>query len=248
MELSWSSFILEIINFLVLVWILKHFFYTPIKKAINQRKQAIKETLDKAQKLHDEAFALQSKYENRLNDWEIEKARKQKEFQESLEEWKSRELANFEKTIEKEKEKINSREMQHIAATIEANTKESMNLAAHFAASFLKYFADTDLERKIIDKVIDDLAHLTDEKLKSLKNDMQEYSEVTVQSAFPILENQKQNLIQIIKKISHSQINIVFSQDKNILAGLNIQLGAIYLQANLRDELKFFAEIEKEHA
>lgn len=248
MELSWSSFILEIINFLVLIWILKHLFYTPIKEAITQRKQAILDALDKAQKLHDEALALQAKYENRLTEWETEKAEKQKEFQQSFEEWKSRELANFEKTIEKEKEKINSREMQRIASTIEANTRESMDVAAHFATRFLKYFADTELERKIIDKVIDDLSHLTDEKLKSLKDNMQGYSEVTVQSTYPISENQKQNLIQIIKKISHSPMNIVFSQDANLISGLNIQLGSLYLQANLRDELKFFTEIEKEHA
>lgn len=248
MELSWSSFILEIINFLVLVWILKHFFYAPIKKAINQRKQTIQDTLDKTQKLREEALELQTKYENRLNDWGIEKAQKQKEFQQVLEELKSRELANFEKNIEKEKEKINSREMQHIASTIESNTRESMNLAAQFAARFLKYFADADLERKIIDKVIDDLSHFTDEKLQSLKNNIQDYSEVTIQSAFPIKETQKQNLINVIKNMTNENINISFMQNTDLLSGLNIQLGSIYLQANLKDELKFFAEIEKEHA
>ena len=38
MELSWPTFFLEIVNFLVLVWILKRFLYKPILQAIEQRK------------------------------------------------------------------------------------------------------------------------------------------------------------------------------------------------------------------
>ena len=38
MTLSWPTFILEIVNFLVLVWILKRFLYQPILQAIEERK------------------------------------------------------------------------------------------------------------------------------------------------------------------------------------------------------------------
>jgi F-type H+-transporting ATPase subunit b len=33
-ELNWTTFVLEILNFLVLVWLLKHFFYQPVKGVI----------------------------------------------------------------------------------------------------------------------------------------------------------------------------------------------------------------------
>jgi len=41
MELNWSTFLLEIINFLILVWILKHFFYKPILDVIAHRRADI---------------------------------------------------------------------------------------------------------------------------------------------------------------------------------------------------------------
>ena len=45
MELSWPTFFLEIINFLVLVWILKRFLYKPVLEAIAHRKAVIDKTL-----------------------------------------------------------------------------------------------------------------------------------------------------------------------------------------------------------
>ena len=66
MELSWSSMLLEMINFLVLVWILKHFFYAPIQQIILKRQTEIQADLDKACQLKKEAGALQKSYENRL--------------------------------------------------------------------------------------------------------------------------------------------------------------------------------------
>ena len=73
MELNWSTFLLEIINFLVLVWILKHFLYKPILDVIARRRAGIEDRLAKAQQLHDEADTLKAEYENRLVDWEHER-------------------------------------------------------------------------------------------------------------------------------------------------------------------------------
>ena len=42
-ELTGQLLLLEIINFLVLVWILKHFLYAPIQKAIVERQQSMSE-------------------------------------------------------------------------------------------------------------------------------------------------------------------------------------------------------------
>lgn len=78
MEFSWSSFILELINFIVLVWILKFFFYRPVQQVILKRKQAVQNDLDKAQTMHDEAQKLQEQYTNRLQIWDIEKEQERK--------------------------------------------------------------------------------------------------------------------------------------------------------------------------
>ena len=73
MQFSWSTFVVEIVNFLILVWVLQRVLYLPVKKSILDRKQKIQASMDAAVQLKSEAQLLQTQYENRLNEWDKEK-------------------------------------------------------------------------------------------------------------------------------------------------------------------------------
>ena len=62
MELNLSTFLLEIVNFLVLVWILKRFLYKPVMGVIERRKVGIEQTLAQAEDKTREATALREQY------------------------------------------------------------------------------------------------------------------------------------------------------------------------------------------
>jgi len=74
MELNWSTFVLEIINFLVLVWILKRFLYKPVLKVIAKRRAAIEKTLTEARDKEKAAEELKTRYEGRVAQWDRERA------------------------------------------------------------------------------------------------------------------------------------------------------------------------------
>ncbi|CEG57754.1 F0F1 ATP synthase subunit delta [Legionella fallonii] len=243
MELSWSTLILEIINFLVLIWILNYFLYAPIQKTIIARKKMVADKLEHAETLRSESQDLQLKYENRLADWQVEKERLQKEFQLKLEQWKSAEVVDFEKKLATEKEALLVREMKKSKELIEKNAREAMLLAGKFSVKFLKNFADEHLEEKIIEKTILDLEDLPVEKIQFLTSQSSQDT-ILIQSAYPINEQQRHILVETIEKLSHKQFKVDFSVTPELLAGLMIQIGSVVLQANLRDELKFFTEIK----
>jgi F-type H+-transporting ATPase subunit b len=41
MKINWFTFIAQIINFLILVWLLRHFLYKPILNAVDEREKKI---------------------------------------------------------------------------------------------------------------------------------------------------------------------------------------------------------------
>jgi F-type H+-transporting ATPase subunit b len=243
MELSWSTLVLEIINFLVLIWILKYFLYTPIQKTIAARKKMVEDNLKHAETLRGEAQNLQLKYENRLADWQLEKERLQKKFQQDLDQWKSAEVVDFEKKLNAEKEALCTREMRKSKEFIEKNAREAMLLAGTFSEKFLKNFADEHLEKKIIEKIILDLRDLPEEKMQLMTSQSLQDT-ILIQSTYTINEKQRQSLVKTIEKLGHKKFKVDFSINPELLAGLIIQIGSVVLQANLRDELKFFTEIE----
>ncbi|HHF0526613.1 TPA: F0F1 ATP synthase subunit delta [Legionella anisa] len=247
MELSWSTFSLELINFLILIWILKHFLYAPIQKTMLERKKLVQEQLEHAEALHKEAKQLQINYENRLTDWQQEKATMQSEWQQAMEQWKSEERFHFEKQLSEEKKQIFSHEMQRVSVIIENNAKEMFLLAGKFAEKLLIPFADAHLEEKIIEKTIAELRHFPVEKWQ-WRNTISKEDTVFIQSAYPIKEHQKQHLLQVIEQLVPKKPTVHFTKNPKLLAGLTLQIGPICLQANLRDELKFFTEIKNELA
>lgn len=106
MELNWSTFLLEIFNFLILVWILKRFLYQPILDAIARRRTAIEDQLEKSEQLHAEANILKERYENRLTDWDKERQKAMEKLMLELEENRRQQLEALKEELAEEEEKI----------------------------------------------------------------------------------------------------------------------------------------------
>jgi len=104
-ELSWSTFVLEIINFLVLVWILKRFFYKPVLEIIARRQAGIEKTRRDAETLHAEAEKLREQFQGRLADWSKERQQAREALAREIEMERSRKLADMQSGLEQEKEK-----------------------------------------------------------------------------------------------------------------------------------------------
>jgi F-type H+-transporting ATPase subunit b len=69
MNFDWTTFVLEVINFLILVWLLKRFLYRPVLDAVARRQSAVTATLADAATMRTEAQRLQTEYEGRQSDW-----------------------------------------------------------------------------------------------------------------------------------------------------------------------------------
>ena len=66
MELDWTTFVLEVLNFLVLVWLLKRFLYRPVLAVIEARRAETANKLDGAEAVRREAQALKDEYTGHL--------------------------------------------------------------------------------------------------------------------------------------------------------------------------------------
>ena len=63
MQIDWWTLGLQTINFLVLVWLLKHFLFRPVRRILDQRREAVAKTLAAASTSRAEAEALRQSLE-----------------------------------------------------------------------------------------------------------------------------------------------------------------------------------------
>lgn len=73
MSVSWWTIALQVINFLVLVWLLHRFLYRPALTVMARRKQIVEEAFDKAENARQAAEAEKDRY--RAREAELDKSR-----------------------------------------------------------------------------------------------------------------------------------------------------------------------------
>jgi F-type H+-transporting ATPase subunit b len=243
-ELSWSTFVLEIINFLALVWILKRFLYKPVLDIIARRRSAIEKTQADAATLMAAAEQLQDQYGGRLTEWERERQEARATLARELDDERARRLADLHITLEQERAKadvVNARRQADALSNIE---QTAMQQGARFAARLLQEASGPELEARLVELVISDLAGLSAERLANMRNNFAaEPESILVHSAFPLADEQRQRLQQALAVVAAAGTPVHFAEDRELMAGVQIAVGAWVLAANLRDELAGFAEL-----
>jgi F-type H+-transporting ATPase subunit b len=151
MELTWSTFLLEVINFLVLVWLLKRFLYRPIQDVIARRRAGIEKSLDEARELRAQAERLQSQYEGRLADWERERQQAREALNRDLETERIRRLQELDATLEQEREKGRVAEQHRLDQTRREYERTALAQGARFASRLLTEAAGPELQDRLID-------------------------------------------------------------------------------------------------
>lgn len=247
MELNWSTFILEIINFLVLVWVLKHYFYRPVLDIIDKRRNEIEQTLNAARKQHEDADILQKQYENRLDDWEREKQKLTESLQQEIQAEREKLLKKINTELADERKKSAVVELRHQAELQQQYQEEAITQGARFASKLLQAVVTPELEKKLFELMIKQLSQLHDDRIETLRQTkLKSLDKIIVQSVFKLNQEQQQQLELLLNKFFDQPIPVEFEQAPALLAGLRISLGAWILRMNLLDELNGFAALSYE--
>lgn len=244
MELSWSTFVLEILNFLVLVWILKRFLYKPVLEVIARRRAGIEKTRTDAETLRADAEKLREQYEGRLADWNRERQQARDALTRELEAERASKIVALRNELTQEREKSRVAAASRQADALRKVEETALVQAAKFATRLLEAAAGAETQARLVELVITGLSQLPDERIAALRNSYGQTPDVIkVVSAFPLAGDQRQRLEETLVAVTALNIPLQFEQDSDLLAGVRITIGAWILGANIRDELRGFTEL-----
>ncbi|MBI5861743.1 MAG: F0F1 ATP synthase subunit delta [Rhodocyclales bacterium] len=243
MEFDGTTFALEIINFLVLVWLLQHFLYKPVTTIIAQRQAGIEKALADAQATRSEADAIKRQYENRAAEWGQEKARASQQMQQEIAAERSRLMTALQASLDEERNKLRAVEQRRAAEQRQRLEAAARAEGGRFAACLLSRLASAELEERIRRLLLDELPQLPEQQMQVLRSAGQA-EEVKITSAYALDEAQRAGLVAALDRLAQKPVACTFEQDPELMAGLRLSLGPWMLRASLLDELKFFAEAD----
>ena len=242
MEVDWTTFALEIINFLILVWILKRFLYHPVLDVIARRRAGIEKEMADARAVEEKAHALEQQFENRLADWEKEREGARARLTDEISREREHLMAGVNAAIEAEREKnrvLDERHRQEVRRTVE---EQALAQGAAFSARILSRLADAGLDGRIVESMVADLQRLTFEQKRTLTAAAAETGmKVRIVTARPLSESSQKSLSGALTEALQRALPEEYAIDESLIGGVRVMVGPWVLHANLSDDLQFFA-------
>jgi F-type H+-transporting ATPase subunit b len=243
MEIDWITISAQIVNFLILVWLLKHFLYQPVIRAMDRREQRIARRLIEAQEREDKAEASAQQY---------------REKSEELEHSRGEVLANAEQEAERQKRQWLEEAREEVAGTrtdwqrqadrekeefLAGLRRRSAQAVQAIAGRALADLADADLEQRIVHKFIEQL-HALDEETRRALADTDE--PVRILSAFALESATRAALTRAIHETLAEGVDVEYAESPELLCGIELTRGGRRLGWNMKAYLDDLADRAEE--
>lgn len=223
MQIDYFTIIAQIINFLILVILLRHFLYQPLLRSMNEREQRISTRLKEAEQKKKEAEKDAELHSKILQD--IEKKRQEMSIK------VENEVLLYQKALMKEaRDRIESNKAEWYEDF--ERQKESMvsDLSLHASEEIcaivrraLQDLADENLEQQMLNNFIKRLEEGDDrdnEKAMDFFRTIKE--QITVESTFEIPEEMRHRIMEIVGNQTGSKPKMTFRIMPELICGVQL--------------------------
>jgi F-type H+-transporting ATPase subunit b len=223
MGIDWFTFVAQIINFMILVFLLRRFLYEPIVRVMNQRKQKIKASLLEAEEKIIQAEQESKKYYDLTEQLEQQKAEILAQAKMEAEQTKTELLREIREEIaQTESQWYQNLEQQkeRFIRDLQQRTSQEVYKLLNITLTDL---ANVQLEEQIIEVFLERLKTLDIATKNHLIKALQESSEtIIIETAFEINLNQKQTIIQTIEEELGLNPQFSFQVIPDLICGIKL--------------------------
>ncbi len=247
MIINWYTVIFQMINFLLLVFLLKRFLYGPVIEMMAEREQNIlaREEEAKATRLEaaaaKEALSLEKERLKESQNTLLEETRKSAE----------EEKVKLQKEARQEVQEVRGRWAAALKKEQEAFAKELRirlgRQASELARRCLEELADARLEELVLENFLLNLKALSEEDKHNFAAGMKSaQGQVHLYSAFTLKDEQKEMVAQALTEalgLGPAEPQLLWKKQKELICGLELESGGFRLSWNIE---QYVQVMEKE--
>lgn len=253
MELfDWFTAVAQIINFMILLWLLKRFLYRPVLDALDQREKAIADQLSRAeaaeveakretQLYHERNAALEEQRQGLLTQLKAEMQQSRKDLLEALHE-----------EIDTQRRQLGDALLQVQEDRWEQIARRTQDEVFAIADKALRVLADIGLQDRIVRVFLEKLQETGSMAQNQLTAGLveDESEPVVIRSAFDLSEDQQGLLTDAIRSVL-GDVAVRFEMNSMLICGIELAAWNYKLDWSLGrylNELQAEVEVQMEGA
>ena len=236
MLIDWITVWAQLVNFLVLVWLLHRFLFKPVLKAVEERGQKIRRELENANKQNQEAQKAreslvreQEELANHRNEFFVEAREEAQKEKDSL-------LQEAQMAYESFRSTLRDR-MRNEQETVLLDTREKLEKAIfHIAKKVLTDITHASLEESVADLFIHKLNELSLQERDEILIDIRNFSRsVSIKSAFVPSTNNRLALEKAVQGLFGENVSVFFETHPELVCGFELVTSGHKVSWNISD-------------
>lgn len=159
----------QVLNFLILIWLLRRVLYGPITRAMDARDSRIRKDIEDARRLQAEAAAIREQLEQEKAAFAAERDARLTEMRAELEDWRRTQMDAARAEINAARERWQRALAQEQQAALGELRRRVVHEVLSLVRQALRDLADTDLEERIVGRFLSRLRELTPAERERLR-------------------------------------------------------------------------------
>ncbi len=233
MGVDLTTFLAQIFNLFLLVWLLKRFLYRPVLEMIDKRRLEITDTINAADKKLAEATKTEQELEKQKAALEEEHRQRMAELNKEFERQKKEFALKLAQERTEKMEKLQA-DLTHSWQT--AETAIHQMVAEEFVAlskKVLTEWSDETPMDNVITMFEKKLYGMSKTKVFQIQQLLENASSILVVASEPLTKEQQSGMREILEDITDSHLKVRFKTNPELILGIEVYAGDFVLDWNL---------------
>jgi F-type H+-transporting ATPase subunit b len=241
MQIDWLTVAAQVVNFLILVYLLKRFLYKPVTAAMARREQRVEDRLQQSREREAQAEHERERLHQRLEQLEQQRDKIMEEAREKAEQERQQLLDEARDEREASRQRWQQQAEDEKDRFLEGLRRETTAGFEQLARKALTDLADVELEAQMARQLIAKLDAL-DEDVRQQLAGASASEQVQINTRFALAESQRRQLTEAIQQQLGEQREVAYQESSQLLCGIELRVGGQRLGWTLADYLDRFEE------
>ncbi|NJC26959.1 F0F1 ATP synthase subunit delta [Neolewinella antarctica] len=244
MEINWFTVVAQVINFIILVWLLKRFLYKPILKAIEDRENKIVAQLEDAEAKKVEAKAEREEFQQKNTSFDEQKKELLANATSDAADHRQELFDNARTEAAQLSKKLATAAEEQRHSEQKTHRQKIQQEVYGIARKALFDLATVSLEEQLTQSFIKRLNALTKAEVKQLKTAFTGSSRpLVVRSAVALSEAQRQALKQSLDELLAIETSLSFEVVPALIGGMELSTQDYKIAWNISAYLRGFEKV-----
>lgn len=235
MQIDLFTLVAQIINFIILLVLLRIFLYKPVVNAMNAREEKIASRLREAEEKRQQAEEEAQKYQQQRREIDEERDRVLAEARKKADERRDELMQQAREEVDERREEWHQAIRHEKDRFLRDLQQRAESQIIHVMRQALNDLADAELENQMVQLFLHRLDDKSDDIASALETDDRQ---LTISSSFEMPDDRREQIASALREHIDFESSPHFDRDSELVCGIALRTGDYRIGWNLKQYLE----------